>query len=73
MKKLLAPVVIFITFWVVATLLYQITGNFFFLLNFGYIGTAVGVGTGLYFYPGRKNRWQGGWLNFWWESIWESI
>ena len=56
MKKLFAPAIIFITFWSVAALLWQTTGNSFFLFNFGYIGTAVSVGIGLYVVLPRKNK-----------------
>ena len=48
LKSLTVPFVIFISFWVVAIVLWQTKGNIFFLFNFGYIGTAVGFGIGLY-------------------------
>ena len=48
LKSLTVPIVIFISFWAVAILLWQTMGNIFFLFNFGYIGTAVGFGIGLY-------------------------
>jgi polyferredoxin len=56
MRKLKTPIIIFITFWFVAILLWQTNGNIFYLFNFGYIGTAVGVGIGLYVLLPRKNK-----------------
>lgn len=56
MKKLITPMLIFSTFWMAAILLWQITGNTFFLFNFGYIGTAVSVGIGLYMILPRKEK-----------------
>jgi ferredoxin-type protein NapH len=48
LSSLRAPIIILIVFWVVAIVLWQTKGNIFYLFNFGYIGTAVGVGIGLY-------------------------
>ena len=56
LKKLIGPLIIFISFWAIAALLWKTTGNLFFLFNFGYIGTAVGVGIGLYAYLPRKKK-----------------
>jgi ferredoxin-type protein NapH len=55
-RKLVAPIIILVTFWIVAALLWQTSGNLFFLFNFGYIGTAVGVGIGLYIILPRKKK-----------------
>jgi polyferredoxin len=42
-------------FWSLAIALWQATGNIFWLFNFGYLGTAVGGGLGLYsFFPRKK-------------------
>ena len=46
-KKVRTPLVIMLAFWVVGFLGYA-GGRPFYLLNFGYIGTAIGVGMGLY-------------------------
>jgi len=54
-KKCRAPIIIFIVFWFIAIILWQTKGNIFYLFNFGYIGTAVGVGVGLYvLFPREK-------------------
>jgi len=55
-RKLGSPIVIFITFWIVAIVLWQTKGQIFFLYNFGYIGTAVGVGRSLYILLPRKKK-----------------
>ena len=52
---MLVPLILLIVFWAIAITLWQTRGNIFYLFNFGYIGTAVGVGTGLYILlPKRK-------------------
>ena len=56
LKKLRAPLIIFLSFWSIAIVLWQSTGNIFLLFNFGYIGTAVGIGIGLYVILPRKNK-----------------
>lgn len=55
-KRLIAPIVILITFWIVAVVLWQSTGVLFLLFNFGYIGTAVSLGIGLYTVLPRKKK-----------------
>lgn len=55
-KELGVPFAIFISFWVVAIFLWQTSGNIFLLFNFGYIGTAVGIGIGLYVLLPRKKK-----------------
>lgn len=48
-QKLLAPMVIMASFWALALTLWSMSpDNIFFLFNFGYIGTSLGVGMGLY-------------------------
>lgn len=56
LKNLRAPFIIFLSFWAVAIILWQVKGNLFYLFNFGYIGTAVGVGIGLYSFLPRKRK-----------------
>ena len=51
LKIFRAPLILLLSFWSIAVLLWQTTGNLFYLFNFGYIGTAVGVGIGLYICP----------------------
>jgi len=53
-KKLKVPLIILFSFWVIAIVLWKTNGNMFYLFNFGYIGTAVGVGIGLYILLPRK-------------------
>jgi polyferredoxin len=49
------PVVLFVLFWALALVLWRVTGNSFYLFNFGYIGSAVAVGIGLYLsLPARR-------------------
>ncbi|MDY7037196.1 MAG: 4Fe-4S ferredoxin, partial [Thermodesulfobacteriota bacterium] len=55
-NNLIAPFIIFISFWIVAIVLWRTTGNIFLLFNFGYIGTAVGIGIGLYVFLPRKKK-----------------
>jgi len=56
LKKLIVPLVISISFWTVAIVLWQSMGNIFYLFNFAYIGTAVGVGIGLYIILPREKK-----------------
>jgi len=56
LKALVIPGTIFLSFWIVAVILWQITGSTFYIINFGYIGTAVGVGIGLYSALPRKKK-----------------
>ena len=55
-RELRAPMILFIVFWVIAIVLWQTTRNLFYLFNFGYIGTAVGFGIGLYHLLPRKKK-----------------
>ena len=55
LKNLRAPLILFISFWAIGIVLWQTKGNTFYLFNFGYIGTAVGIGIGLYvLLPSKK-------------------
>jgi len=56
LKELRAPLILMLSFWAIAIILWQTTGKIFLLFNFGYIGTAVGVGLGLYVVLPRKNK-----------------
>lgn len=57
-RKLKIPLTLLIVFWVIAIVFWQSQGNIFFLFNFGYIGTSIGVGLGIYeFLPKRKKHW----------------
>lgn len=55
-RELRAPMILFIVFWLIAIVLWQTTRNLFYLFNFGYIGTAVGFGIGLYVLLPRKKK-----------------
>lgn len=57
LKKYQAPLILLIVFWVIAIVFWQLKENIFFLFNFGYIGTSIGVGIGIYEYlPKRKKH-----------------
>ena len=55
-SSLKVPLIIFLIFWAIALSLWQVKGNAFFLLNFGYLGTAIGFGIGLYQLLPRKKK-----------------
>jgi len=48
MKKYIAPIVLWLAFEAVAVLLWLTLDEFFYLLNFSYIGTAVAIGIALF-------------------------
>jgi Pyruvate/2-oxoacid:ferredoxin oxidoreductase delta subunit len=48
LKKLLLPILIATVFWTLAVTLYVMSGELFPLINFGYLGTSLAVGLGLY-------------------------
>jgi polyferredoxin len=56
LRKLRTPFIIFVVFWIVAIVLWQTKGRISYLLNFGYIGTAIGIGGGLYVFLPRKKK-----------------
>jgi polyferredoxin len=56
LKKLRVPAALLLIFWMVAITLWQRTGRIFFLFDLGYIGTSLGVGTGLYELLPRQKR-----------------
>ncbi len=58
-SELRTSLIIMGIFWVVAIVLWQTTGKIFYILNFGYIGTAIGVGTGIYAALPKKKKYQG--------------
>lgn len=52
------PLIITGFFWAFSVAMWRITGNIFWLINFGYIGTAIGVGMGVYSaLPRQKKFW----------------
>ncbi len=56
LSKLRIPIILFVVFWMIAILFWQLKGNIFFLFNFGYIGSAVAVGAGAYELLPRKKK-----------------
>ncbi len=56
MKKLRIPIIIFSFFWLVAIFLWKTKNNIFYAYNFGYIGTAIGVGLSLYILLPRSQK-----------------
>lgn len=55
-KKLRVPAALLLIFWAIAFTLWRRTGTIFFLFDIGYIGTSLGVGTGLYALLPRHKR-----------------
>lgn len=55
-NELMVFIILFIVFWAIAIVLWQTTGYIFFLFNFGYIGTAIGVGGGLHTLLPREKK-----------------
>ena len=56
--RLKLPLIMLLLFWAIAVVLWRTTGVIFYLYNFGYIGTALGVGIGAYaLLPRRKKLW----------------
>jgi len=53
------PAILMAVFWIIAIALWLTTGKIFYLGNFGYIGTALGLGMGIYSALPRRKRWIG--------------
>jgi len=57
-RQLIVPLTLLIVFWVIGMVFWQLKENIFFLFNFGYIGTSIGVGLGIYqILPKKKKHW----------------
>ncbi len=56
LQRLMFPILMFVIFWTLAIVLTIVSGTIFPLVNFGYIGTALGVGLGLYALLPRKRK-----------------
>jgi len=56
LQKLKIIIILFLIFWGIAILFWQLKGNIFFLFNFGYIGTAIAIGAGAYELLPRKKK-----------------
>lgn len=55
-KKLITPGVVMAAFWILAIAVWQSSGHIEALFFFGYIGTSVGVGLGLYAVLPKKKK-----------------
>jgi len=55
-RKLFFPVTIFVTFWAIGVALWATSGYVQPLFLFGYIGTSLGVGLGLYAWLPKKKK-----------------
>lgn len=58
-SRIRTPIIIMGIFWIIAIILWQTTGKFFYIFNFGYIGTAIGVGISLYEILPKKKKYRG--------------
>lgn len=57
-SSLKVPLFLLAIFWSIAVILWQTTGKIFYLFNFGYIGTSLGIGIGVYStLPKRLKPW----------------
>jgi ferredoxin-type protein NapH len=56
LKKLIVPAVVMLTFWGIAIWGFMASGNTLPLIMFGYIGTSVGLGLGLYAVLPKKQK-----------------
>ena len=56
LKRLKISIFLFVVFWMIAILFFLLTGNVFFLFNFGYIGTVIAIGMGAYELLPRKRK-----------------
>jgi polyferredoxin len=56
LQKIIFPAIMLITFWILAIVLWQSTQHIFYLFNFGYIGSSLGFGIGLYSLLPRKRK-----------------
>lgn len=58
LRQLKIPITLLIVFWAIAITLWRVWGDAFWLFNFGYIGTSIGVGMGIYkILPRKKKHW----------------
>ena len=55
-KKLIVPGIVMLAFWILAIVLWQSSGYIQPLILFGYIGTSLGVGLGLYATLPKKKK-----------------
>jgi polyferredoxin len=55
-KKMIAPLVVMLAFWILAILMWRSSGQIMALFFFGYIGTSIGLGLGLYSALPKKKK-----------------
>ena len=55
-RKLIVPGGVMLAFWTLAAVIWLATGELMALFFFGYIGTSVGVGLGLYAVLPKKKK-----------------
>ena len=55
-KKMTVPLVVMLAFWTLAAVMWQSSGEIIALLFFGYIGTSVGLGLGLFAALPKKKK-----------------
>lgn len=59
LKRILAPAILMLVFWVLGTVMWQTSGYIQPLFLFGYIGTSLGIGLGLYATLPRQHKQMG--------------
>lgn len=57
--KLKTPLIMWGVFWLIAIVFWRITGSNFYLFNFGYIGTSLGIGLGMYSLLPKNKKYRG--------------
>ena len=55
-KDVLEVLALPVVFWIIAAVLWRSKGSIFYLWNFGYIGTAIGIGNGLFTFLPKRRR-----------------
>ena len=58
-SKMKIPLIFMGIFWVIALVFWWTTGKVFYIFNFGYIGTAIGIGMSVYESLPRNKKYQG--------------
>jgi len=59
LSALRRPLIMMGIFWIIAIVFWQITDGNFYLFNFGYIGTSLGIGMGAYSLLPKNKKYQG--------------
>lgn len=59
LSTLKTPLIMMGIFWTIAITLWQLSGQIFYLINFVYIGTSLGVGMGWYALLPKNKKYQG--------------